>query len=109
MNLSSGEIENIKYLNPLSAVIGQIVILMKKGQEYEGLCPFHGEKTPSFTINDEKAFYHCFGCGAHGDVIGFLQNYHNEDFQTAVRRLGGDDFTVSTRVYRQDQGRPCRP
>ena len=56
----------------LSELIGRRVRLALKGREYIGLCPFHNEKTPSFTVNNEKGFFHCFGCGAHGDVIGFI-------------------------------------
>jgi DNA primase len=47
----------------------------KSGAEYAGLCPFHNEKTPSFTVNDKKGFFHCFGCGAHGDAVGFLMKF----------------------------------
>src|SRR3546814_2592633 len=50
----------------LSAVVGRRVKLVKRGREHSGLCPFHNEKTPSFTVSDDKGFYHCFGCGAHG-------------------------------------------
>ena len=55
----------------LAAIVGRRVKLVKRGREYIGLCPFHKEKTPSFSVVEDKGFYHCFGCGAHGDVIGF--------------------------------------
>lgn len=71
----------------LSEVIGRRLQLRKAGREYHALCPFHGEKTPSFTINDEKAFYHCFGCGAHGDVINFVKEYEGLSWQQAVESL----------------------
>ena len=58
--------------DPLSGVIAPSVKLIKAGREFKACCPFHNEKTPSFTVNDEKGFYHCFGCGAHGDAIRFL-------------------------------------
>ncbi|MGR8919311.1 MAG: DNA primase [Gammaproteobacteria bacterium] len=61
--------------------------LRKAGREFQALCPFHGEKTPSFTVSREKQFYHCFGCGAHGTAIGFLMNYRNLDFREAVEEL----------------------
>ncbi len=61
--------------------------LRKAGREFHALCPFHGEKTPSFTVSREKQFYHCFGCGAHGTAIGFLMNYRNLDFREAVEEL----------------------
>ena len=53
----------------LSAVISPSVKLIRAGREWKACCPFHNEKTPSFTVNDDKGFYHCFGCGAHGDAI----------------------------------------
>ena len=56
----------------LSDVISKTVNLSKKGTDFIGLCPFHNEKTPSFTVSNDKGFYHCFGCGAHGDVISFI-------------------------------------
>ncbi len=55
----------------VSEVIAPKVRLTRRGRESTGLCPFHKEKTPSFTANDDKGFYHCFGCGAHGDIISF--------------------------------------
>ena len=64
----------------LSAFIGRRVKLTRKGREHSGLCPFHNEKTPSFTVSDEKNFYHCFGCGAHGDVIGYVMRTENLSF-----------------------------
>lgn len=71
----------------VSALVGQRIALTKKGHEFEALCPFHSENTPSFTINDEKGFYHCFGCGANGDIIDFEQKNTGVDFPTAVRAL----------------------
>ena len=65
---------------PVSEVVGRKVRLTRKGREHSGLCPFHNEKTPSFTVNDEKAFYHCFGCGEHGDVISFVMETEGQSF-----------------------------
>jgi len=73
-----------------SEVIGRRVKLTRKGREYAGLCPFHNEKTPSFWVNDEKSFYHCFGCGAHGDVIGFSMRIDNLSFPEAVEKLANE-------------------
>jgi DNA primase len=70
----------------LSSVVGKRVRLQRRGREHLGLCPFHNEKTPSFTVNDDKAFFHCFGCGAHGDVIGFLMRTESLSFPEAVER-----------------------
>ncbi len=70
----------------LSDIVGRSVKLIRKGREYSGLCPFHNEKTPSFTVSDEKNFYHCFGCGAHGDVFTFLIENEGLSFPEAVER-----------------------
>lgn len=68
-------------------VVGAKVKLVKKGREYQGLCPFHNEKTPSFTINEAKGFYHCFGCGAHGDIIKFEMDANGLPFMDAIQKL----------------------
>ena len=72
---------------PLSDLIGRKVKLTHKGKEHTGLCPFHKEKTPSFTVNDDKGFYHCFGCGAHGDQIKYLMESEKMPFIEAVEYL----------------------
>ncbi len=71
----------------LAEIVGRRVALQKRGREYTGLCPFHKEKTPSFHVVEEKGFYHCFGCGAHGDVIGFAMQTQNLGFREAVEEL----------------------
>ena len=68
-------------------VIERRVPLKKAGREYQARCPFHDEKTPSFTVSPQKQFYHCFGCGAHGSVIGFMMNYEGLEFVDAVEEL----------------------
>ena len=68
-------------------VISRRVPLTKKGQNYWGCCPFHNEKTPSFSVNEEKGFYHCFGCGEHGDIISFTMKSENIDFKAAISEL----------------------
>lgn len=68
-------------------VIGESVKLARRGRSFVGLCPFHQERTPSFHVNEERGFYHCFGCGAHGDAIKFVQETEGLDFADAVRRL----------------------
>lgn len=80
-------LEELRARLPLSSVVGRRVRLARKGREFEGLCPFHNEKSPSFFVNDEKAFYHCFGCGAHGDVIGFVIQMEGLSFPDAVTQL----------------------
>jgi len=71
-------------------VINARVPLKKKGREYSACCPFHNEKTPSFTVSQNKQFYHCFGCGAHGTALGFLMEYENLDFVDAVEALAAE-------------------
>jgi len=71
----------------LAEIVGEKVKLTRKGRVFFGLCPFHHEKTPSFSVNEEKEFYHCFGCGAHGDAIGFLMEKDHYSFMEAVREL----------------------
>jgi DNA primase len=68
-------------------IIGARVPLKKAGREHKACCPFHNEKSPSFWVSPEKQFYHCFGCGAHGTVIGFLMNYEKMEFLDAVADL----------------------
>ena len=68
-------------------VIDARVPLKKTGREYQACCPFHSEKTPSFTVSPQKQFYHCFGCGAHGTAIGFLMEYDRLEFPDAIRAL----------------------
>jgi DNA primase len=68
-------------------VIGSYVKLSKGGREHKACCPFHNEKSPSFTVSQEKQFYHCFGCGAHGTVVGFVMEYSGLDFPEAVESL----------------------
>jgi DNA primase len=71
----------------IAEIIGARVPLKKSGREYKACCPFHGEKTPSFWVSPEKQFYHCFGCGAHGTVLGFLMNYDRMSFPEAIEDL----------------------
>lgn len=71
----------------LSDVIRKNVRLTRAGREFKGCCPFHNEKTPSFYVNDDKQFYHCFGCGAHGSVIDFAMRHNNLSFPEAVEML----------------------
>ncbi len=70
-------------------VVGERVKLKKAGRNYSGLCPFHQEKTPSFTVSADKQFYHCFGCGAHGNALRFLMEYDKLRFPEAVEQLAG--------------------
>ena len=80
-------IEDLRQRVPLSDIVGRRVKLVRKGRRFSGLCPFHSEKTPSFSVVDDDGFYHCFGCGAHGDAISFLREMDGLDFMEAVERL----------------------
>ena len=87
MTLSPAWLDELRARTLLSAVIAPSVKLVKAGREFKACCPFHNEKTPSFTVNDEKGFYHCFGCGAHGDAIRFLTDQRGLPFMDAVKEL----------------------
>ena len=87
MAVSPEFIEDLRQRVPLSDVIGRRVKLVRKGRRHTGLCPFHSEKTPSFSVVDDDGFYHCFGCGVHGDAISFLRETDGLDFLEAVERL----------------------
>ena len=71
----------------LSEVIGRRIKVLRAGREFKACCPFHHEKSPSFYINDDKQFYHCFGCQAHGDVVEFTMRHDNLTFIEAVESL----------------------
>ena len=68
-------------------IIGRRVPLKKAGREFQACCPFHNEKTPSFTVSPTKQFYHCFGCGAHGSALSFMMEYDRLSFPEAVEEL----------------------
>ena len=80
-------LDEIRARLPVSQVVGRKVALKKAGREYKGLSPFKVEKTPSFTVNDQKGFYHCFATGEHGDIFTFLMKTEGLDFPEAVERL----------------------
>jgi DNA primase len=80
-------LDELRARTTLSAIISPSVKLIRAGREWKACCPFHNEKTPSFTVNDDKGFYHCFGCGAHGDAIRFLTDQRGMPFMDAVKEL----------------------
>lgn len=86
----SAFLKQLKHRTNIVTLIGRHVSLTKKGTNYWGLCPFHKEKTPSFSVKEDEGYYHCFGCGASGDAIGFLQEKEGLDFMAAVRQLAHD-------------------
>jgi DNA primase len=80
-------LDQIRSRLKVSEIVGKDVRLTRKGNEFSGLCPFHKEKTPSFTLNDAKGFYHCFGCGAHGDALHYVMQRSGMNFMDAVEHL----------------------
>lgn len=86
-------------------VIGRRVPLKKAGREFKACCPFHDEKTPSFTVSPAKGFYHCFGCGAHGTAVGFLMDFDHMDFVEAIEALAN---SMGVEVPRDQTDRPAR-
>jgi DNA primase len=87
VSLTPQWLDELRARTSLSALIGRSIKVTKAGREYKACCPFHNEKTPSFTINDEKGFYHCFGCGAHGDAIRWMTDQRGLSFMDAVKEL----------------------
>jgi DNA primase len=86
-------------------VIGRRLQLKKAGREFKACCPFHDEKTPSFTVSPAKGFYHCFGCGAHGTAVGFLMEFDHMSFVEAIESLAS---SMGVDVPRDESDRPAR-
>ena len=88
MAFPPGFLDELRARLSLSDIVGRKVSLKRRsGAEYAGLCPFHNEKSPSFTVNDKKGFYHCFGCGEHGDAVGFVMKTEGLSFPESVEKL----------------------
>lgn len=87
MTLSPAFLDELRARTTLSNLVGRTTKLTRAGREFKACCPFHNEKTPSFYVNDEKGFYHCFGCQAHGDAIRWLTDQRGLAFMDAVREL----------------------
>src|SRR5690554_6450178 len=90
MSFPKGFLDELKGRIRVSEVVGRKVKLVRRGREFVGLSPFTNEKSPSFTVNDDKQFYHCFSSGEHGDVIKFLEKTENLSFIEAVERLAAE-------------------
>ena len=90
MTIPPAFLDEIRARVALAAVVGRRVKLTRAGHEWKGCCPFHNEKTPSFYVNEDKGFYHCFGCGVHGDVIRFVTEQEGLSFPDAVRQLADE-------------------
>ena len=87
MSLTPAFLDELRARTQLSALIGRTVKVQRAGREWKACCPFHNEKTPSFYVNDDKGFYHCFGCGAHGDAIRWMTDQRGLPFMDAVKEL----------------------
>jgi len=87
VSLTPAFLDELRARTLLSALVGKTVKLTKAGREFKGCCPFHNEKTPSFYVNDDKSFYHCFGCSAHGDAIRWMTEQRGLPFIDAVKEL----------------------
>lgn len=90
MTLTPQWLDELRARITLSSVISRTTRLTKAGHEFKACCPFHNEKSPSFTVNDSKGFYHCFGCGAHGDVIRWMTDQRGLSFMDAVKELAAE-------------------
>src|SRR5829696_8269989 len=90
MKFSPSLLDDIRARLPVSAVVGRRVKLRKQGREWRGLSPFNAEKTPSFYVNDQKGFYHCFSSGKHGDIFRFIMETEGLPFPEAVERLASE-------------------
>ncbi|KPL67711.1 DNA primase [Erythrobacter sp. SG61-1L] len=88
--LSPQWLDELRQRITLSSVISRTTKLQRAGREWKACCPFHNEKSPSFTVNDEKGFYHCFGCGAHGDAIRWMTDQRGLSFMDAVKELASE-------------------
>ena len=98
-------ISEIKNSVNIVDVIGEVVQLTKAGRNFLGLCPFHGEKTPSFNVVEDKQFYHCFGCGRSGDVFKFIEDYRGVSFMEAVQIIG-EQAGIPVQTLPPSQSRP---
>src|SRR5918911_5394565 len=90
MRFPASFLDELRARLPVSEVVGRRVALKRAGREWKGLSPFNQEKTPSFTVNDQKGFYHCFSSGKHGDIFGFLMETEGLSFPEAVERLAAE-------------------
>jgi DNA primase len=88
--LSPQWLDELRARVTLSSVVMRTTKLTKAGREWKACCPFHDEKTPSFYVNDDKGFYHCFGCQAHGDVIRWMTDQRGLQFMDAVKELASE-------------------
>ena len=105
MRYSDDIIEEVRMKNDIVDVISQYVRLTRRGSSYFGLCPFHNEKTPSFSVTPSKQMYYCFGCGAGGNVYNFVMQYENYSFGEALSHLAACRCgTSQDRIFQGGKG-----
>jgi DNA primase len=102
MTITPQFLDELKSRLTLSDLVGKRVRLSRAGREFKGCCPFHKENTPSFYVNDDKQFFHCFGCGAHGDAVGFTMQHDNLTFIEAVETLAAQAGMQVPKPSRED-------
>lgn len=108
MAFPPGFLDELRGRISLPGLVGRRVKLARRGREFAGLCPFHHEKTPSFYVVEDKSFFHCFGCGAHGDAIGFVMRIDNLDFIEAIEKLAAEAGVVVPLATPQERERAQR-
>jgi hypothetical protein len=100
--IEQAEIDRVQNSVNIVDTIGAYVTLKKNGANHAGLCPFHNEKSPSFTVSETKQFYHCFGCGAHGTVITFLMEFSGLEFIDALKSIDSSIQVMPTEKVRRN-------
>src|SRR5690554_7917663 len=104
--IAQGFIDDLLNRTDIVEVVSSRVQLKKSGKNYTACCPFHQEKTPSFSVSQDKQFYYCFGCGAGGNALGFLMDHDNLEFPEAVEELAQ---RAGVEVERESSGEPQKP
>ena len=105
MSAGNHTVDEIKSRCNIVDVVGRVVSLKKAGSSYKGRCPFHNEKTPSFVVSETKQIYTCFGCGATGDVISFVEQYYQLDFMQAIEKLADEYGIVIQKGFRKSENK----
>ncbi|MGB9112758.1 MAG: CHC2 zinc finger domain-containing protein, partial [Acidimicrobiales bacterium] len=98
MGIPDEDVARVRTATDIVALIGEHTALKRVGRRFQGLCPFHSERSPSFSVNAEEGLYYCFGCQAHGDAITFVRETEGLDFADAVERLAARAGIAITRV-----------
>src|SRR3984893_16266926 len=108
MAFPPGFLDELRTRVPLGSLVGRHVRLIRRGRELAGSCPFHHATAPSFYVVEDKGFFHCFGCVAQGDAIGYVMRADNLDFIEAVERLAGEAGIAVPQQTPQDRERAVR-